>query len=560
MTKILTIAWKELYTTFRDRNLILIMFLTPVVLSTIMGLAFGGLGSDDGPTAFTDIPIAVVNLDEGFNLADQIDAGDTPTDTTSLNDVTFEVGGQTISLGEQLQLNANLAITETDLNASNASFNLGDTLASILLSLPVTETATLTGTETTTTTVAGFGNFNFGDLTCPLVEDDGGDEESGGFDMSLDDLFAAVALDDADAARAAVDRGEFVAAVIIPPGFTTELMPSFDFLDDADDVEITSSLTSTLAITGAVEIYANAGQSISASIVRAVVGGIVNQLVRVSVALESVLAASVDTLLVAFNLNSLDDLDLSAIDPNLVTGGLQNLDASILDPLACLLLPGAGNIQIDQQPLDRLQTRSSFAFILILLGSAQAIFFAMFTGMFGINSIYDERKNWTLQRLIASPTPKSSILAGKLVGNVVVVTAQLLILFASFTVIASLVEGEPSFIWGTNIPALLLVILGIAIFVSGLGVLVVGLARTPEQVQFIGPMVSASLGALGGAFGFRLPQPIAGFSPVWWGSEGLLRVSNGEIDALGMPLLVLFGFGTVAFAVGTFFFKRRLDL
>ncbi len=564
MTKILTITWKELYTTFRDRNLIMIMFLTPIVLSTIMGLAFGGLGGDNVSATFGDIPIVVVNLDEGFNLADQIGDNGVTTDTESLNDVEFEVGGETINLGEQLQRNANLNVTDTDLAADSATFNLGDTLAGLLLSQEVTATASTTETATlaeTGTVTNGLTTFNFADLHCPLVEE--GDEAAGtgGFTGTLDELFAAVTMEDPDAAREAVDRGEFVAAVIIPAGFTSGLMPSFDFLsEDEGEVNVVDQSEATSESRDAVEIYANAGQSISAGIVRAVVSGIVNQLVRVSVALESVLAASADALLSALNLDTLSQIDLSSIDPDLVTQGLQNLDASILDPIACLLVPGAGNIRLKQQPLDRLQTRSTYAFIIILIGSAQAIFVAMFTGIFGINSIYEERKNWTLQRLVASPTPRSYILAGKLLGNVVVVTSQLVILFAAFTLIASLVQGEPSFIWGTNIPALLVVILGIASFVSGLGVLVVGLARTPEQVQFVGPMVSATLGALGGAFGFRLPQAIAGFSPVWWGSEALLRVSNGEIGDLGMPLIVLFGTGIVAFSIGTFFFKRRLDL
>lgn len=550
MSKVLTLAWKELYITFRDRNLILIMFLTPIVLSTIMGLAFGGPGSGEGVGAFADIPIAVVNLDEGFNLADQIataedaDVDDEPPD---LGDLTFEIGGETISLGEQLQLNANLAITDADLSATNVSFNFGDLLAGILLSTPITAT----GTATTT------GGFTLDNLTCPLLADEVEGEDDNSFSGNLEDLLAAAEMDDMTAARAAVDRGEFVAAVIIPVGFSQALMPQFDYFETAtaDD-----SLPPTEDAGGTVEVYANAGQPISASIVRAVVEGIVNQLVRVSVAIDAVLGTSVDMLLEAFDLRTLDNLDLSSIDPALVTGGLQSLDASILNPLACLLVPGAGNVQLEQQPLDTAQTRSTFAFIMVLLGSAQAIFFAMFTGIFGINSIYQEQDNWTLQRLVASPTPRSSILAGKLLGNVVVVTVQLLILFAAFTAITSLVEGEPTFIWGANLSALLAVIVGIALFVSGLGVLVVGLARTPEQVRFVGPMVASTLGALGGAFGFRLPSAIAAISPVWWGSEALERLSNGEIAALGLPLLVLFSVGISTFAIGTVLFRRRLDL
>jgi ABC-2 type transport system permease protein len=177
-----------------------------------------------------------------------------------------------------------------------------------------------------------------------------------------------------------------------------------------------------------------------------------------------------------------------------------------------------------------------------------------------MNSIYEEQRNWTLQRLIASPTPRYAILAGKLLGNLAVVALQLTILFASFTVITSLVEGEALFIWGENVPALLAGVLGISLFVSGLGVLVVGVAKSPEQVQFFGPMVAATLGALGGSFGFRLPQEVAGFSPVWWGAEALVRLSNGDLAGLVTPLLVLYGSGVGAFLVGTILFRRRVDL
>ena len=71
MYQILTIALRDLYTTFTDRNLILIMIATPLLLSTIIGLAFGGGGS-------REIHMAIVNFDEGttqqgepINLGDQ---------------------------------------------------------------------------------------------------------------------------------------------------------------------------------------------------------------------------------------------------------------------------------------------------------------------------------------------------------------------------------------------------------------------------------------------------------------------------------------------------------
>src|SRR5664279_1234761 len=65
LTKIWTITWKELYTTFTDRNLILIMILTPLALATIIGAAFSGFINTSNDVPVSDIPLAVVNLDQG---------------------------------------------------------------------------------------------------------------------------------------------------------------------------------------------------------------------------------------------------------------------------------------------------------------------------------------------------------------------------------------------------------------------------------------------------------------------------------------------------------------
>ncbi|MEM7126516.1 MAG: ABC transporter permease [Chloroflexota bacterium] len=551
MSKILTFAWKELYTTFRDRNLILIMFLTPIILSTIMGLAFGGLGSDSDSSAFSDIPIAIVNLDEGFNFGENIPTEDGQPPT--LNDLEFELNGETVNVGELFLQNENLDVEETDLAAGNASFNFGEQLTNILLSEAVTATENSTDTTAETSTVTA---FNLDDLNCPLVEDTPEEESPFGFEGTLADLFDAEVLTDLEAARIGVERGEYVAAIIIPAAFSNALSPTFDFGEDSSSSSSNNENDDVGKSAGVVEIYANSGQSIQATIVRAVVQGIVNQFVRISVAIDSVFITTINT---AANQLFTGELDLTALNVASIQEGFQSVDSSILEPLGCLLLPDTGNIQLSRQPLDTVQEGSAFGFIMVILGSAQAIFFALFTGIFGMNSIYEERSNWTLQRLFAAPMPRFYILIGKMLGNIVVVAAQLVVLFIAFTVITSLVEGEPTFIWGTNVPLLALTILAISLFVSGVGVLIVGLAATPEQVQTFGPIVSAGLGALGGSFGFRLPPQVAGISPIWWGSEAVKRLAAGDTNIL-MPLAILLGSGLLLFAIGSVFFKRRMEL
>ena len=56
MNKLWVIAFKEVRTRFTDRNLLLIMLAAPLAISTIIGLAFGGLGRTTSP--IRDIPVA----------------------------------------------------------------------------------------------------------------------------------------------------------------------------------------------------------------------------------------------------------------------------------------------------------------------------------------------------------------------------------------------------------------------------------------------------------------------------------------------------------------------
>ena len=281
-----------------------------------------------------------------------------------------------------------------------------------------------------------------------------------------------------------------------------------------------------------------------------------NQFVRVSVAIGATLETSVNTLAASIGRG---DIDLSTVDLSASVAALQELEATVLEPLGCLITPGANNITVAQPPLEPIQEAPRFARTIVPIGASQAVFFALFTGVFGIHSIYEERKYWTLQRLIVSPTPRIFLLAGKLLGNLVTVFLQILILLAALTLIASVVIGQPTLIWGTNFAAIIIVTLALALCVSGLGVFVVGLAKTPEQVNLFGPMINISLAVVGGAFGFALPDQAARFSLIYWGVDAFMQLANAQTD-VAVNLLVLFGQGILLFLVGAWLFKRRLDL
>ena len=225
----------------------------------------------------------------------------------------------------------------------------------------------------------------------------------------------------------------------------------------------------------------------------------------------------------------------------------------------CGFIPDLSIVSIEREALNAAQTQSAFAQILVAIGSGQAVFFALFTAQFGLLSIYDEQKQGTLARIMAAPIPRASILVGKLVGNFFSVLLQVLILLLALTVIVSIVEGEPQFIWGSNLPLVLLTTVVLAISVSGVGVFIVGLARTAEQARIMGPIVNSTLAALGGVFGFSLPLFASQFSPIYWGTNAFSKLAQGNPD-IGLNLIILLVQGSVMFIIGTWLFSRRTDL
>ena len=453
MNKILSITWKDVYTTFSDRSLLLLMFATPLMISSIVAFVFGG----DAEGTFTNLPVAVVNLDE---------------------------------------------------SAPDGESNYGQNLTHLLLG---EESAAANGEE---------------QPACPLIDA----PEGSGAPRSLGSLVNAEALDSVDEARDAVNRGDYVAAVIIYDGFSAALAPRIGFGATRPD-----STDSTL-----IEVYGSDGNPVSASIIRSVVEGYVDSLQTGNFAIE----ATVNTLISA---NPAAAMRLQDSDEaNAVFG--------------CAFGGVLSTVQVSPVSIfQNGESLSGFAQILVVIGSAQAVFFALFSGQFGVLSIIEERRNGTLQRMIVSPTTRLEIMAGKLGGTFAVVIFQLLLLLIALTVLASLVGGEAMFIWGSNVLAILALTLALAVAVCGLGMLMAGLVKSPEQAGAVGSVVNILLAVAGGTFGFFVPSPIRELSLVYWGADGFNTLSRGSAD-IGLNLLVLVAQGIVFFAVGLFLFNRQRNL
>ena len=459
--KIIAITRKELYRTFTDRNLLILMIVAPLGISTVVGLVFGGLGSNGG--SFSNIPVAIVNLDAG---ADQ--------------------QGQTVNYGDQL---VGLFIPNGDTNNSLGS-------------------------------------------DCPLLDEQTDESD---FNQPLDELVSAQEIDDVAVGRAGVESGDYAVLITIPADFSASLTPNVNVAGPtAEAVEPT-----------AVEIYANSGSSIEGVIVRSVVEGFTNQLLTGNIAIGASINAIIQE-------NPLNGLQLAAEQSNPEVAAI----------FGCGFMPGMATISVDQQALATGGDESGPSIIQLILvqtGSAQAVFFALFAGQFGVLSIITERRAGTLQRMLVSPTPRSVILIGKVFGTLATAVVQLTVLLLALLVIASIIEGQLVLIWGTNLLALVAVVLALALSVAGLGILMTSLARTPEQVGPLGAVINIIMVAVGGGFGFAPVFPLAYFSLVYWGMDAFMKLATGNADIL-LNLLVLTLEGGLLFAIGMFLFNRRVEV
>jgi ABC-2 type transport system permease protein len=238
------------------------------------------------------------------------------------------------------------------------------------------------------------------------------------------------------------------------------------------------------------------------------------------------------------------------------------------DPdFSCAFNPGYSPLRLEQQTITGESASAAGNFDpLTYFGAANAIFFMAFTAQAGANGLLWERREWTLQRMLTTPTPRIVVLLGRLFGAFVNCIVQLAALFMALMLVGSLISGELKLIWGTNIVNILLVVVSAALAACGMGTLINGLARTPEQGNVIGSAITILMALVGGAF-FPVQAlqriPILGFLPYltfnYWGVDAFTKLSIGQGDILP-NVAILLGLGTVMFSIGLWLFNRRMDV
>lgn len=188
------------------------------------------------------------------------------------------------------------------------------------------------------------------------------------------------------------------------------------------------------------------------------------------------------------------------------------------------------------------------------------LFFSMFTMVFGIGSIVDEKENRVWHRQVVSPISSASILAGNMIVSFVMGLFQL-----GFMVIFSkLVFGID---WGGSLVALILVLGAFVLAVTCLGLFISGLVRTQQQLGAISPVIIVSTSMIGGCMwplsivSSKVLLFLADLTPQRWAYRGLEEViiNNGTLADVTMPLIYLLIIAAIFFVLALVPYKRALS-
>jgi len=188
---------------------------------------------------------------------------------------------------------------------------------------------------------------------------------------------------------------------------------------------------------------------------------------------------------------------------------------------------------------------------------SQTILFMFLTSLTAATQLILTRQLGVSRRMLATPTPIRSILAGELAGRFAIAMLQGLFI----VVVSSLAFGVD---WG-DLPGAAVVIVLFALVATGAAMTVGVFAGSAEQASALGVLLGLVLAALGGAMvPLELFPPamatLARLTPHAWALEALRSLANegaGLLDILAQ-LGVLIAYAAVLVVIGTWGLRRSL--
>lgn len=342
----------------------------------------------------------------------------------------------------------------------------------------------------------------------------------------LYDLTDGSASPDLSAARARVEEGDLAAVIAITDPAFTERALSGD-------------------MPAPITLYYDSGRSIGPSVVRAILSALTN-------GMNSVILAQ-----------QIGPGALAEIGATL--GADQATIAQAAAQLRAQALTLAETRPIRLERVD-MQGKTRTFDAMQYFAPSMAILFMTFAMGAGATTIRLEMQQWTLPRILSTPTPRWVFMTGKLLGMYVTGVVQMALLIVATSAIARLMGRENS-VWGDDLPGLIALLLIVVFPAVSLGLLVAALARDADQASTYSTIVAMVLGMLGGSFIpiENLPDALAWLPKLtlnYWGIRGFFDLARGEAALAGIVpnLAVLLAMGVALCAAGLWVFARRQEV
>lgn len=189
--------------------------------------------------------------------------------------------------------------------------------------------------------------------------------------------------------------------------------------------------------------------------------------------------------------------------------------------------------------------------------STQLLLFIFLTSLNGAIWLVETRRLGVARRLLATPTPTRTILAGTLLGRLAVALLQALIIVAGSTLLFGVR-------WGDGLGAAA-VIFAFCLVGTGFGTLLGSVASTEQQAGPAAFIVGLGAAAIGGSMVPLevfppIARTIADLTPHAWANEAFsaLREEDGGLRDVVPQLGVLLLFAALTISVATYRLRRVL--
>jgi ABC-2 type transport system permease protein len=244
-----------------------------------------------------------------------------------------------------------------------------------------------------------------------------------------------------------------------------------------------------------------------------------------------------------FNVDMKDVLDIKLNDTSSVFGGNSGGDNNFFKNI----------LRLDKEQLVGKDITNPWATRSV---GGWAMMFLLFTLNASAVSLFEEKQNGVILRILASPISRDQVLWSKYLFNVSLGCVQLVVLFMAGAILFKIDVFS-------NMGNLLLVMLFASAACTAFGMLLAAVSKTPGQARALGTLLILAMSSIGGAWfptSFMPPfmQTLAKGSIVYWSMDGFMNVlwrGVGLLDILP-DLGVLTGISLAITVISVWRFRR----